>query len=185
MVLIQFHRQSRKDGNYQQAEWEKQVGENVGKICQHSWIHMTTSVPIVAGCTIRKRTWTSRHTSANKRWNNRLLFHQFISTLFNYLSPPSPGFHCLIFINPLETKHTHTHTPKRQEPSQSISPCGGQGIYQNIHSPSFCLHFVADFSCKSKERPVIKRTTLVSAYVLQLSHLLGNRLTGFYLTSHI
>lgn len=109
MVLIQFHRQSRKDGNYQQAEWEKQVGENVGKICQPSWIHMTTSVPIVAGCTIRKRTWTSRHTSANKRWNNRLLFHQFISTLFNYLSPPSPGFHCLIFINPLETKHTHTH----------------------------------------------------------------------------
>lgn len=91
-----------------------------------------------------------------------MLFHQFISTLFNYLSPPSPGFHCLIFINPLETKHTHTHTPKRQEPSQSISPCGGQGIYQNIHSPSFCLHFVADFSCKSKERPVIKNYTSLS-----------------------
>lgn len=75
-------------------------------------------------------------------------------------------------------------TPKKQKPSQNISLSGGQGIYQNICSPNFGIHFIPDFSSKPKEKLVIKRTVTASACLLQLAYLVENRLTGFYFTSH-
>lgn len=83
-----------------------------------------------------------------------MLFHQFISALFNYLSPSSPGFHCLIFINPLETTntHTHTHTEKARTKPEYFSLWRTRHISEHSLSqflPSLCCRLFLQIQRKA------------------------------------